>query len=496
MSEPRRSSMDVVEDFAPLFTPATVAVVGASSTGVNLGNEFIRHCRAFGYRGRTIPVHPSAAEIEGLPCARGFDEIDGTVDYAYIALAADRVADVLAGAAGKLRFAQVISSGFGEIEAGRELESRLLRVARASGIRILGPNCLGVHCPRSGVTFVGQAWNEAGSIGVVSQSGGLAVDIILRGQQRGLRYSGLVTIGNSVDVGPAELLGYFNADTTTSVIGLYLEDVGDGRKFFDALKSGAARKPVVLLIGGQTLQGRRAAASHTGSLASDLGLWEGLARQTGCIITATLDEFLDALLVFQSLGTGHAHATRDVVLFGNGGGTSVLATDAFARAGLDVSPMSKEAQAALDALKLPPGTSIVNPIDTPAATLRQENGRVAERILDAVYTLAAPQSLVMHINLAVFMTATEGTHDVVGELVEAALRVQARHPGIAHFIMVLRSDGSAAVEERKRSYRLAIAERGIAVFDELADAAKALSALAKLEAFRMKRGLAGPQDGG
>ena len=380
-----------------------------------------------------------------------------------------------------------MSSGFGEIEDGKALEKQLRTVARASGIRVLGPNCLGIHSPRGHLTFVGQALAEVGRIGVISQSGGLAVDMILRGQEQGLRYSGLVTIGNSADLGPAELLEFYMADPATAVIGLYLEDVRDGRRFFQALRDGNATKPVVLLIGGQTQQGQRAAASHTGSLATDFAVWSGLARQTGAIITGKLDEFLDALLAFQCLRSRDDVPTDRVVLFGNGGGTSVLAADAFARAGLDVSPMPLEARQALASLKLPPGTSIINPIDTPAGTLRQDDGKVAEHILEAIFGLARPSAVVMHINLPVFLTASDRRHDIVNNLVDAAVRVQAHYPGTAHFVMVLRSDGSAQTEERKRDYRANMVRKGIPVFDEMADAAGALAAIASVERFRAKR---------
>ena len=476
-------------DLAPLFAPKTVAVVGASASSVTLANEFIRQSRALGFAGKIIPVHPTAQAIEGLECCRSFSEIDGIVDYAYIAIAAERVPELLAEAKGKLRFAQVISSGFGEVESGKALEARLLSVARESGIRVLGPNCLGIYSPRAGLNFVGQARGERGSVGIVSQSGGLAVDMILRGQERGLRYSGLVTIGNSVDLGPAEFLNFYLADSATKVVGFYLEDVRDGRRFFEELRNGRAQKPVVLLIGGQTPQGQRAAASHTGSLATTLDVWKAVARQTGCVITSTLDEFLNALLAFQALNSGSQIPPKRVVLFGNGGGTSVLAADAFARAGLDVSPMSAQAQDALHALNLPPGTSITNPIDTPAATMRQENGKVAERILEAVFALAMPDTVVMHINLPVFISASDRSHDVVGNLVDAALRVRDRYPQRVHFVMVLRSDGSLACEARKRDYRDSIVKQGIPVFDEMTEAAAALAAVAIVARFRAKRGV-------
>ena len=474
---------DILRRFAPLVEPQTMVVVGASASGVTPGNEFIRHSRALGYRGRVIPLHPSAAVVEGEAAVRSFAEIDGVVDYAYFAVAAAQIPDLIAGAAGKLRFAHIMSSGFGEVEEGRDLERRLAEVARTSGVRVLGPNCMGVYSPRGGITFIGGSDATRGSVGVVSQSGGLAVDMILRGRNRGLRYSALVTIGNSVDVGPAELLEFFVADPETRVIGLYLEDVKDGRLFFNALRDARAAKPVVLLLGGQTAQGRQAAASHTGSLASDLAIWHGLVRQTGVCLTSSLDEFLDALLAFQTLAPRLGQPTRRVVLFGNGGGTSVLAADEFGRRGLEVAPMAVAAIEALAALKLPPGTSIANPIDAPAGAMRQEEGRIAERIFDCVFELAVPDAVVMHINLPVFVSSADQRADFLANLVAAALRVRQKHAHGPHFFLVLRSDGGEASEARRREFRGIAVAQGIPVYDEMPSAAQALAALSAYERF-------------
>ena len=473
--------MDAYRAYLPIFRPRVVAVVGASATSATPGNEFIRHSRAFGYAGRMVPIHPSAATVEGLPAARSFAEVGEPIDLAYIAVAAQHVPQLIASAAGKVRFAQVMSSGFGEVEKGRALERQLVENARAAGVRVIGPNCLGVYSPRGGLSFIGGASREPGPVGVITQSGGLGVDIILRGQQRGLRYSALVTLGNSADLGPAELLDYFLADPDTRVIGLYAEDIKDGRAFFRALRAARGAKPVVVLVGGQTRQGRSAAASHTGSLASGWEIWRGLARQTGLAITRTLDEFLDVLLAFQALSPRRGRPTRRCVLFGNGGGTSVLAADAFGVRGLDVAPLPGAALAALEQLDLLPGTSVVNPIDAPAYTLRQDEGRIAERIIDIVLEHGKPDALVMHINLPVFSASTIQGVDVVQSFVDAALRARERHPGQAHFVLVLRSDGAEATDRRRRELRAGVVAQGIPVYDEMAGAADALAGVAAYE---------------
>ena len=189
----------------------------------------------------------------------------------------------MAGANGNLKFAQVISSGFGEVSEGLDLQRDLVTKAHAGGCRVLGPNCLGFYSPRGGVTFPVDAPKEIGTIGVVSQSGGLGTDIIKRGQWRGIRFSGLVTVGNSADLGPVDLLEFYFEDPQTRVVGLYLEDIKQGRRFFNLLRSDKATKPVVILRGGKSSQGRAAALSHTGALAGDERAWEALSRQTGCV---------------------------------------------------------------------------------------------------------------------------------------------------------------------------------------------------------------------
>jgi acyl-CoA synthetase (NDP forming) len=465
-------------DFAALFSPKTVAVLGASTTSTTLANTFIRRLKEFGYPGTIYPIHPKATEVEGLKCYPSLGETPEAVDYAYVAIGAKNIPEALARANGRVRFAQVISSGFGEVAEGVALQEKLVQDARAGGCRVLGPNCLGLYSPRGGVTFSAGAPRELGSVGVISQSGGLGTDIVKRGQWRGIRYSGLVTVGNSADIGPADLLEFFLEDPQTRVIGLYLEDVKDGRRFFEALRASRGAKPVVILRGGRSRQGRAAAASHTGAIAGDDRAWDCLAEQTATVLVKTVDQFVNALLAFQHFEL-HRRPTRRVVLFGNGGGTSVLAADAFAECGLDVAPFGAEALARLEGLNLPPGTSVANPIDTPVATLQAEEGRIANRIFDIVYEHGAPDAVVLHINLAAFVG--RGGGDPVDNLIQAAVRVQQTHPGKAHFIIALRVDGSPELEERRRHYRKLALDAGIPVYDELIEAAEALRAVQWVE---------------
>ena len=474
-----RDAIPPFERFQALFAPRTVAVLGASTSTATIANTFIRRMKDFGYAGQLYPIHPKAAEVEGLRAYPSLAETPEPIDYAYVAIGARAIPDVLRNANGRVRFAQVISSGFGEMSEGTDLQDELVRSARAGGCRVVGPNSLGLYSPRGGVTFPANAPKDVGTVGVVSQSGGLGTDIVKRGQWRGLRFSGLVTAGNSADIGPVDLLEFYFADPQTRVIGLYLEDVKDGRRFFELLRSPRATKPVVVLRGGRSSQGRAAAASHTGAMAGDDRAWEAIARQTACVLVDTVDRFIDALLAFQFLTPRPSRPTRRVVLFGNGGGTSVLATDSFAECGLDVAPFDPATLERLDALKLPPGTSVANPIDAPVATLQEDEGRVANRIFDIVYESAAADAMVMHINLAAFVG--RGGADPVDNLIQAAMRVQQTHPERAHFMIVLRVDGSPELDDRRRHYRAIALAAGIPVYDEMVDAAQALRAVRAIE---------------
>lgn len=475
----------IIEAYMPLFAPRTVAVVGASSKGGALPNIFIRRIREFGYSGEIYPIHPAADEIDGLPAYKSLADTPKPVDYAYIAISAAQIAGMLATANGRVRFAQVVSSGFGEVEEGVTLQDELAAAARAGGMRLLGPNCLGIYTPRGRVTFTEIGPQEIGNAGIISQSGGLGTDIIRRGFSRGLTFSGLVTVGNCADITPSDLLEFYFADTQTRVIGMYIETAKDGRRLFEILRAAKASKPVVILKGGRTAQGLAAAVSHTGSLAGDDRAWVALSRQTGCVLVDTLDQFIDTLLIFQTLTPQPQHPTQRVALFGNGGGTSVLATDYFARLGLNVTPFEKTTIDALAALRLPPGTSITNPVDCPVGTLQQQEGRVAEKILDIIYGSAKPEALVMHLNMSAFVGRTKP--EVLDNLVQAALRVQEHYPGLAHFLLVLRSDGDPSLEERKREFRAKAVALGVPVYDEMSNAGSALAALQAHEQFLHSR---------
>lgn len=481
-SSPRAETADAIRArFRPLFEPRNIAVVGASATRRTRSNTVIDQILRYGFdREKLYPIHPTATEIDGLRAYPSLQATPEPVDYAYVAIPAAGVPDLLSGAKGRLRFAHVTSSGFAEF--GRDdLQDTLVAAARDAGVRVLGPNCNGGHSPRGKLTFTYDAAPEAGSVGIILQSGGLGIDTIRRGNNRGLRFSGVMTVGNCADVGVAEMLEFYLADPETRVIGLYLEGTPEGRRLFDLLKARDPVKPVVILKGGRSDRGRQATVSHTGTLAGDDRLWAALSRQTGVVLASTFDGFIDRLLALQCLTPRDRHPTTRAMLLGNGGGTSVLGVDTFARAGIDVAPFGSDTIGELKALGLEAGATYANPVDLPQPVLVAREGRDAEHILRLILDREDPHAIVMHVNLAVVMSLARGDEDPVLNLLDAITRVRQDYRRKAHFLFVMRSDGTLAFEEARTRYRRLALERDIPAFDEIPAAAKAVSAIATHE---------------
>lgn len=459
-------------DFTRLFAPRTVAVAGASTTKVTFGNRFLAAYRAFGRTDGLYAVHPTAAEVDGVPAVPSVAEIPGGADYLLVAVPAAATPDLVAGAAGHARFVHVVSGGFREAgDAG--LEARLASAARDAGVRLLGPNCLGVYAPAGRQTFQLGVPREPGGVGVVSQSGGLAGDIVAAGTRRGLRFSGLVTIGNAVDVDAAELLGHFADDPATRVIGLYVEGTGGGERLAAALRRAAGRgKPAVALVGGRSRQGARAVASHTGALAGDARMWQALCADTGLTVVDSLEDFLAVLAMFQR----YAEASRSaagVLVVGPGGGASVLATDACDRAGLDVRPLPAEAVAGLRRLGYGAGTSLVNPIEIPLGPA-VEGGSVFRRVLAALADGGAHYGdALLHVNVQSYYGYADTGATPLVRLVDGLAELPPSGPRLS---LVLRNLECAPPDDAE-----AIAAAGlraaIPLFGNLDQAATAIAAM-------------------
>ncbi len=336
-----RAELSQIDD--SFFQHSSVAIAGASSA-YNMGQGFVQCLQDSGFRGQVYPVNPAGGEVRGLPVYRSMAEVPGPVDYVISCIPARLTPQLVRDSAA--RGARVISfftAGYSETgrQEGRRLEDELLEAARAGGVRLLGPNCLGLYCPDAGLSFASDFPREKGGVAFMAQSGGNAIYLVRRAAQRGIRFSKAVSYGNACDVNECDLLEYFTTDGDTRVVAAYIEGVRDGPRFHRALRGLAAVKPVIILKGGRTRGGAAAASSHTGSLAGRHESWRGLLRQTGAIEVNDLDEMADMLVTFSFLRPPRG---RRVALFGSNGGFTVLTADDYIRCGFELPQMGQRWQ--------------------------------------------------------------------------------------------------------------------------------------------------------
>jgi acyl-CoA synthetase (NDP forming) len=386
-------------DLDALLRPRSIAVVGASTNKPSFGNRALDAYRAFGWTDGLWAVHPTAAEVDGVPAVPSVAAVPGGADYVLVAVPAPACPSVVDGMAGAASVAHVVSGGFGETGA-HDLEAELKAAARRSGVRVIGPNCIGVYAPAGRQTFQLDVSADAGGVAVVSQSGGLAGDMVKLGTARGLRYSCVISAGNAVDVTIGELVDRLADQPSTTVVGLYVEGTADGERILGALRRLRGRVPVAALVGGLSRQGSRAVASHTGSLAGDRRVWEAVSRDTGATVVDDLDHFLGVLAHLDRYREHPAGGEPDTLVVGVGGGSSVLGTDACDAAGLSVRPLGEVLVAELRGLGYGAGTSVANPIEIgigPAAA-----NDVLTRLLDPVLAAEPFPDALLHVNVQAY----------------------------------------------------------------------------------------------
>jgi acyl-CoA synthetase (NDP forming) len=348
-----------------IFNPKSVAIVGVSSVPDSLTNRnFLKPLLDCGYQGKIYPVNPRMAEITGLKVYHSVLEIPEPVDSVVSGLPASLVPRLMRECAeAKVKAVTCFSAGFsetGEAE-GVSLERELVDIARRGGVRLLGPNCLGVHNPAIGLTFEAGGSRRSGHVGFLSQSGGNTRELILAGAPRGICFSEAISYGNAADLDETDFLDYFARDPDTRVVAAYIEGIKRPKGFVRALKEAARDKPVVILKGGRTEAGTRAVMSHTSSLAGSGRVWDALCRQTGARQVADMAELADAVLAFSYLKPPRG---RRAAVVGIGGGASVQAADDCERAGLLVPLFPPALRRELRAFTTSAGTGIANPVDT------------------------------------------------------------------------------------------------------------------------------------
>lgn len=345
-----------------LLTPKSVAIVGATNAGQKRGNSTIRFLKRAEFRGAIYPVNPRYQEVAGYRCYASLNEIPGSVDHVVCCLPAHDVPLLASECVAKgVKLLHIYTAGFSEtrIPERIELEQQVVDIAKRGRLRILGPNCMGIYRPSAGLAFNTHSPTEAGTVSVISQSGGNASDLGRMASVRGLRFNTVVSYGNAADINETELLQFLGQDPKTKVIGAFIEGVRDMDYFHQTLTEVTRFKPVVILKGGTTEAGSRAVSAHTGAPALREA-WQAVWAQTQAVPVTYMEELMDVLLAFQSIRTP---AGRNVGVVGIGGGDAIQAADDLELAGLVVPELRKEVQSALREFTPLPGTSVNNPLD-------------------------------------------------------------------------------------------------------------------------------------
>ncbi|MFO8056579.1 MAG: CoA-binding protein [bacterium] len=371
------------EEMDSIFHPRSVAAVGVSDKVTNQGMSFLLGHQKLGFSGPVYAIHPTKT-IKRFETYPNIKDVPGPVDYVKVCVPARSVPEVVRDCAEKgVRCATIFSSGFREsgTEEGRELEDEVAAIARQGGVRIIGPNCMGIYSPESGQSIrVDMPAIPDGRIGMVSQSGGVAISAALMASEKGVGFSKLASYGNECDLGPPEFLHYLSRDPKTHVICLYIEGTRRPDELKAALKDAAARKPVIMLKGGTTRTGNRAVASHTGAMTGTAEVWKALAAQCGCPVADDLDEMLDLAYLFS---LSRPPKSNNICLFSVSGGFGVFATDQVINAGFNMPELDKKTREALLPYVDAPGTSIKNPLDLAAQFFQPHNYQYIFPALDA-----------------------------------------------------------------------------------------------------------------
>lgn len=451
-----------------MFHPRSIAVLGATtnedaSGAGGMGLAYVNGLKAFKFPGPIYPVNPKASgTIAELPAYTSLLDVPGPVDQAYFCIPASAMPKAIQDCAAKgVKAIQCFTAGFSETGDTTRiaLEKEVLRLVRETGIRLIGPNCMGLYCPGAGLSWGEYLPREAGNVGIISQSGNISLYLIDVTEVRGLRFSKVVSYGNALDINEADLLDYFLHDPETQVIGAYIEGLRDGPRFQRLLRE--AKKPVVIVKGGQTEAGARAVASHTGSLAGYRAVWDALCQQRSVIQVQTFDEMADvfvALLTFPKLPNG-----RGIGITGLGGGASVMASEACQRAGLDVPILPEEVQKQLRAFTPEVGSSVRNPVDS--NTVFQQ-----ESLVNTLKVMAgSPEISCLLIHISTNLPIRKGMSDPADAVLEAAQQVD--KPMAVVMLRGLHPDRLGRVLSTQEKLQKA----GIPVFYSLDSAASAIS---------------------
>ena len=392
-----------------IFKPRHVAVVGASEKAGTIGNALMRNLIDGGFSGALLPVNPKYKTIHGYDSFESVSALETGVDLAIIATPIHSVVDIVNECVEKkVGGAIIISAGGKEVgEQGREIEEKIQRIAHAGGLRIVGPNCMGIIRPGANLnaSFASEM-PVTGNLAFVSQSGAICTAILDLAFKECIGFSHFVSIGSMLDVDFGDMIDYLGNDSSAKSILLYIESLTNFRKFMSAARSVSRVKPIIVLKSGRSPAGAKAAASHTGAMAGEDAVYDAAFKRAGIVRVDTIEELFDCaeLMAKQPRPRGPRLA-----ILTNGGGPGVMATDTLARYGQEPAPLDPETMQALDAF-LPPFWSRGNPIDILGDASAERFRRALEvcfnsKNLDGVLVILAPQALTDPLSVAESLAA-------------------------------------------------------------------------------------------
>lgn len=346
-----------------IFHPRSIVIIGASPNPRSQSNMYIREFKKFGFKGEVYLVNPGYKDILGMPVYPTLSDVPGYVDHVISCVPAALVPPLVKECIAKR--VKVLHLYTGRMaEAGladkRKMQEDVVAEARAAGIRVIGPNCMGLYYVPEGLTFRHSLPMEVGKLGFMSQSGGNCADLVYKGCGRGLRFSKIISYGNASDLNESDFLEYFMEDPETEVIGAYIEGVRDGRRFFNLAREAARRKPLIILKGGRTDAGKRAVSSHTASLAGVDAVWDAFCHQIGALRVSSMDELTDMMVAYSFMRPPAGNRTAAM---GGGGGIGVSSADSLERAGLQVPPLPPEIVESLKKMVPEVWSMFGNPVD-------------------------------------------------------------------------------------------------------------------------------------
>ena len=356
------SPQDLISQIDGLFNSRSVAVVGVPR-GLKTGSVFLTALLDQGYSGQIYPVNPQADEIAGLKSYPRVADIPGPVDLAIVLVPQPKALDVVRQCVAKgVKGAVLFTAGFSETgtKAGQALEKELVHTARAGGMRLIGPNGMGLYSPKTGLSFFPRVSKDPGPVGMISHSGSLTNILGTIAETKGIRFSKVISSGNECDLTAADFMTYLGHDSDTGLIGAYIEGIKNGPYFLDALRRASLNKPVIMWKVGLTAEGARASSSHTGAMAGSRDIWQGVLQQSGAIPVVGFEALTDALMGLAMLP---ANPGDRMAIISGPGGLAVSAAEACGREDLRLADFLPETRSKLANLISFSGTSVLNPVD-------------------------------------------------------------------------------------------------------------------------------------